>query len=92
MPVAAKMHAFQAEVGSDQSFVPAGNRENCTVVTDAATRTSAPRGSSNAMNYQFFANWHRYCLSGATLLRHYTRRGNAESESNDAYYFWWRIH
>ena len=60
MPLAPKVHTFQAEVRRDQSLVPSRKPQNGTVVADAlpGTFTARSRSTSNALDQQFFAKRH----------------------------------
>ncbi len=56
MPLAAKVHAFQAEVGGDQRFVPARNRQNRAVVADASAR-DVPRAPRLLVAMRWISNF-----------------------------------
>ena len=68
MPLAAEVHPFQAEVGGDQRFLPARERQDGAVVADALTGSYAATGNAaNAANKQFFAEWHGDPYPGQSL-------------------------
>ncbi len=46
MPLAAEVHPFEAEIGSDQRFVTGGNFEDGAVVSDASGYASPPGSST----------------------------------------------
>ena len=58
MPATPEVDTLQAQVSSDQGFMPDGNSQNGAVVANAFEHTwSGPRLAANACDQSFFSEW-----------------------------------